>query len=62
MEQLLTTEEIMQLFNCTRQTVYNWVKRRDLPVVRIPGNKLAAVRFSKKAVLKWSRQHKQPTF
>ena len=50
MEELLTAEELEKVFKVRRKTLYNWVSRRQIPFLKLPGN---VTRFPRSAVEAW---------
>ncbi len=54
---LLTAEQIAQMLNVKRSTVYEWVRMDYIPNIRLGiGKKKPLVRFSLSAVQEWLNQ------
>lgn len=53
---LLTTDQLCEIFDRTRMTIYLWRNKEDLPFIILPIDGMAKppVRFSWKAVVGWA--------
>ena len=51
-ESLLTAEQVATILNVTKNTVYQWVVRREIPFVKLPGR---LTRFSKLELEQWMK-------
>jgi excisionase family DNA binding protein len=37
---ITSTEELAEIFSCSRKTIRRWLRENKLPAVRVPGNRL----------------------
>lgn len=56
-DDLLTEQEVAQLFGRGTLTVSLWRKHSKLPHVRIVGQKRDAIRYRLAQILAWGREH-----
>ena len=56
-EDLLTIRDLVNAFDVTMMTVYNWRKKKKLPYVVIPGEEKPIIRFYPNEVEHWAEVH-----
>ncbi len=56
LENLLTTNDLCNLFRRSLMTILIWRKNKGLPYIRIPGSKRDTIRFDQEAVLEWAQR------
>jgi len=56
---MITTTDVMRLFDVTSMTVLNWRNRATdpLPCIHIPGSRRAAIRFIYRDVRAWAKRN-----
>jgi hypothetical protein len=57
MDDLLTTADLMRMFDICNMTVFNWRKEHGLPFIVIPGHARHIIRYEKNKVLKWASEN-----
>lgn len=58
--ELLTTQDLVEMFGRTELTISNWREQFGLPYVVIPGNERDAIRFRENKVRKWAERQGVP--
>ncbi len=56
LDDLMTEDDVAELFGVTAQSVALWRKHDELPYVRIPGEVRDAIRYRYQAALDWDRE------
>jgi excisionase family DNA binding protein len=57
MSALLTTREVAELLGVSTETVLRWVRRGELPAIRLPGG---ALRFPEATLYAWLAERATP--
>ena len=55
MEKLLTIDQVSELLQVQKNTIYSWTFTRKIPFVKING----ALRFKEKAISNWIDEHEK---
>ncbi len=56
MDKLLTVKDVCKIFNIERATLYSWISKKRIPVVKISGR---MVRFKMSEIERWLSQKSQ---
>ena len=56
MERLLKIDQVVELLQVKKNTIYSWTFTRKIPFVKVNG----ALRFKEKAISKWIDEQEKP--
>lgn len=57
---LLTSNDLMVMFDVTLMTIYNWRQRKGLPYTKLAGGKKPPVRYDEGLIRHWASIHGVP--
>ncbi len=57
MERLLTIDQVSELLQVKKNTIYSWTFTRKIPFVKVNG----ALRFQERVISKWIDEHEEAT-
>lgn len=56
-DNLLTTDDITEMFNVSKMTIYLWRRNHDMPFITLPGGSRPPIRFLEEDIKKWAHEH-----